>query len=57
MKNKKITAILLAVLAAGFYAINTPLSKLLLEYVPSTFMAAFLHLGAGLGIGCMYVFH
>jgi len=44
-------------LAAGFYAINTPLSKLLLEYVPSTFMAAFLHLGAGLGIGCMYVFH
>lgn len=57
MKNKKVTAILLAVLAAVFYAINTPLSKLLLEYVPSTFMAAFLYLGAGFGIGFMYIFH
>jgi len=57
MKNRKAKAILLAVLAAVFYAINTPLSKLLLEYVPSTFMAAFLYSGAGLGIGCMYIFH
>ncbi len=57
MKNKDITAVLFAVLAALFYAVNTPLSKILLEYVPSTFMASFLYLGAGLGIGCMYVFH
>jgi len=57
MNNRKVTAVLLAVLAAVFYAINTPLSKLLLEHVPSTFMAAFLYLGAGLGIGCIYAVH
>lgn len=55
--NKKITAIIMALLAAGFYAINTPLSKLLLSHVPPTFMAAFLYLGAGLGVGIMYLFH
>ena len=56
MKNR-ITAILYALLAAVFYAINTPLSKLLLEHVPATMMAAFLYLGAGLGIGILYAFH
>jgi len=55
MKNTR--AVLLAVLAAIFYAINTPLSKLLLAYVPSAFMAAFLYLGAGAGIGCLYALH
>jgi membrane protein len=44
-------------LAAAFYAINTPLSKLLLDNVPATFMAAFLYLGAGAGVGIMYLFH
>jgi len=57
MKNKKVTAVLWAVLAAVFYAINVPFSKLLLASVPSTFMAAFLYLGAGLGIGCVYAFY
>lgn len=49
MKTKKIATIF-AVLAAALYAINIPLSKLLLEHVPPTMMAAFLYLGAGGGL-------
>lgn len=55
--NRKIMAILFAFLAAVFYAINTPISKLLLENVSATYMAAFLYLGAGIGVGIMYAFH
>lgn len=44
------TATLFAILAAALYAINIPLSKLLLRTVPPTMMAAFLYLGAGLGL-------
>ena len=40
-----------AILAAALYALNSPLSKLLLEYVPPTLMAGFLYIGAGLGMG------
>jgi membrane protein len=50
-------SIIFALSAAAFYAINTPLSKLLLDNVPATFMAAFLYLGAGAGVGIMYLFH
>jgi len=46
-----------ALMAAVCYALNTPLSKLLLDEVAPTFMAAFLYLGAGLGVGSMYLFH
>ena len=42
--------IFLAVLAAGLYALNSPFSKLLLPFMPSTLMAGFLYLGAGLGM-------
>lgn len=42
--------IVFAVLAAAFYALNSPLSKLLLGAVSPTMMAAFLYLGAGLGM-------
>ncbi len=49
MKTKKI-AILYAILAASLYAINVPLSKVLLEYMPPTMMASFLYLGAGFGL-------
>lgn len=42
--------IFLAVLAAALYAINSPLSKLLLPFMPPTLMAGFLYLGAGLGM-------
>ncbi len=55
--NKKATAVLLALLAAVFYAANTPFSKVLLDEIPPTFMAAFLYLGAGVGVGIMYLFH
>lgn len=44
------TAIFWAVLAAGLYALNAPVSKLLLEEVPPTMMAALLYLGAGIGL-------
>lgn len=57
MKNKNFTAILYALLAALFYAVNVPCSKILLEKVEPTFMAAFLYLGAGMGVGAMYLFH
>ena len=40
----------LAILAAALYALNAPFSKLLLNYIPSTLMAGFLYIGAGLGM-------
>ena len=49
----KAKAALYALLAAAFYAINDPLSKLLLNHVGPTSMAALLYLGAGPGIGVM----
>ncbi len=48
-------AILLAVLAAALYAISTPVSKVMLLVVPPTIVAAFLYLGAGIGVGTIYV--
>lgn len=57
LKDKKLMAVIYAVLAAVFYAINTPISKLLLEHVPSVFMASFLYFGAGIGVGLMYFFN
>lgn len=42
-----------AILAAAFYALNSPLSKLLLGDVAPTMMAAFLYLGAGLGMAAL----
>lgn len=42
MKNRKFITVIFAVLAAIFYAINTPFSKTLLNEVPAIFMAAFL---------------
>ncbi len=49
----KRTAILLAIAAAALYALNVPLSKILLEQVPPTMLAGFLYLGAGVGIGLL----
>ena len=46
MASKK-TAVLWAVLAAALYALNSPISKLLLGKIPPTIMAALLYLGAG----------
>ena len=50
MKKTTTSGILLAILAAALYAINSPFSKLLLTYMPSTLMAGFLYIGAGLGM-------
>ena len=38
-------------MAAALYALNSPFSKLLLDFMPPTLMAGFLYLGAGLGMG------
>lgn len=43
-------SMLYAFVAACLYALSTPFSKLLLEKIPPTFMAAFLYLGAGIGM-------
>ena len=53
--NKKILAIFFAILAAGLYAINIPLSKVLLNYIEPTMMASYLYLGAGIGIGIVFL--
>jgi len=53
----KVKAIIYALLAAVFYAINVPVSKVLLNCVGPTTMAALLYLGAGIGIGIMSFFN
>ena len=50
MKSQEKTAIFMAILAAALYALNSPVSKLLLSHIPSTVMAALLYLGAGFGL-------
>ena len=52
-KDKNLIAILLAILAAALYAISTPVSKVMLQTVAPTMVAAFLYLGAGIGMGTM----
>lgn len=46
-------AIFYAILAAALYALNAPISKLLLIRIPSTMMAGLLYLGAGSGMFLM----
>ena len=50
MKQSEKRAIFCAIAAAALYALNSPVSKLLLNEVSSTMMAALLYLGAGLGL-------
>lgn len=47
-QNKK--AVTLAILAAALYAVNIPLSKMLLVEVEPAMMASLLYLGAGIGL-------
>ena len=49
MKKRNI-ATFFAILTAALYAINIPLSKVLLQAVQPTMLAAFLYLGAGIGL-------
>lgn len=56
MENgNKIKAIVYALMAAVFYALNMPLSKVLLRYIEPTFMASLLYLGAGIGVGIIFL--
>ncbi len=49
MRSKYIAAVL-AISAAALYAINVPFSKMLLDHAQPTVIAAFLYLGAGVGM-------
>jgi len=55
MENKQYKAISFAILSAALYAISSPVSKLLLKEIPSTLMASFLYLGAGLGMSIVWL--
>lgn len=57
MKNQTIIAVFYAFAAALFYALSVPCSKMLLNNVAPAMMAAFLYLGAGFGVGIMYLPH
>ena len=57
MDKQKQRAIVYALLAAIFYAVNVPASKILLQRVGPTTMAALLYLGAGVGIGVLSLFN
>ncbi len=50
MKKNKNIGIFLAIFAAALYALNSPLSKLLLDFIPPVIMAGLLYLGAGIGM-------
>ena len=52
----KKVASLFAIVASILYAFSIPLSKLLLEEIPSTLLAGFLYLGAGIGISFVSLF-
>jgi len=54
MDRRNGKSILYAILAAVFYALNMPASKILLLNVSPAMMAALLYLGAGMGIGILY---
>ena len=56
MDMKQIIAIIYPLLAAAFYAVNIPISKLLLDHIGPTMMAALLYLGAGTGIAILSMF-
>lgn len=53
MRSKKYAAIFGAILAAALYAVSLPVAKILLAEIPPTLMAAFLYLGAGLGMSVL----
>lgn len=56
MTKKIKKGIFLAILAAALYAISAPLSKILLQYIPPMLMAGLLYLGAGAGMGAIWLF-
>lgn len=57
MDKQKRQSIIYALMAAIFYAVNVPVSKILLQKVGPTTMASLLYLGAGIGIGVLSFFN
>ena len=53
MKTKNNISIVLAILAAALYTISSPISKILLNVIPATMLAALLYLGAGIGMSAI----
>lgn len=49
-KNPNRSGISMALLAAFFYALSTPISKILLNHIPPTIMAGLLYIGAGMAM-------
>ncbi|MBQ9857983.1 MAG: DMT family transporter [Oscillospiraceae bacterium] len=56
MKVNRI-AVMFAILAAALYAINIPLCKIILSHIAPTMLAAFLYIGAGVGLLLWHTFH
>ena len=56
-KTTQARAVGFAILAAALYALNAPLSKVLLGQVPARVMAALLYLGAGAGMLMLRLMH
>lgn len=56
MNKHNVKATAFAVMAAVFYALNVPFSKILLSHMEPTLMAGLLYLGAGVGIGVLSLF-
>lgn len=50
LAGKQRKAIIYAILAATFYALSSPVSKILLNNISEVFLASLLYLGAGLGM-------
>ena len=46
--DKNVIAIVYAIAAAAFYALNVPCSKMLLAHISPVFIADLLYIGAGL---------
>lgn len=56
MKHPRLLPALYALLAAVFYALNMPFSRMLLQKVHPAMLASLLYLGAGLGIGLLFLY-
>ena len=56
MDTKTRKGILFALLAAALFALNSPFSKISLDYMPPTLMAGFLYIGAGIGMIAIALF-
>lgn len=56
LMSKKVLPIIYALLAAVFYGINVPFSKMLFPYISPTLLAGLLYLGAGTGVGILRLF-